>query len=136
VASDYREQHDLAKTMPEKAAEMDRILQNYVEEVGGGDVTDVYQAYFEELEDSEQRAELNFQRKMATLEEMRPADIDAQKTALKNELEQKKRGFRVKRETCKEQKPWPSWYHSARKATEQKMGIDKKGNVKENKIAD
>jgi len=136
VVSDYRELHDLAKTMPEKVTEMDRILRDYIEEVDGGDVEDVYQAYFEELDNFEQRAGRSFQQKMAKLKKMQPADIDEQKAALRNELQQKKRSFRTKREFCRAQMGWPSWYDSARKATEQKMGVDKKGNVKNKRIAD
>ncbi len=113
VSSDYREQHDLAKTMPEKVAEMDRILRDYVEEVDGGDVADVYQAYFEELDTFEQRAKLSFQKKLEVLEKTRPADIDAQKIQIKNELEEKIRKLHANRKKCMAQMTWPSWYDGA-----------------------
>jgi arylsulfatase A-like enzyme len=115
VKDDYREQHDLAKAMPERTAEMDRILRNYIEEVDGADVKDVYQAQFDTLDESEQRAELTFQKKLETLEKENPADIDAQRTRLQQELEEKKQGFYGKRERCKAQMTWPSWYEGAKR---------------------
>jgi hypothetical protein len=42
VATDYAEQNDLASKMPEKAAELDRIRAQYVKEVDGGTIEEVY----------------------------------------------------------------------------------------------
>jgi arylsulfatase A-like enzyme len=42
VAKDYAEQNDLASKMPEKAAELDRIRGQYIDEVDGGTIEEVY----------------------------------------------------------------------------------------------
>jgi hypothetical protein len=80
------------------------------------------------LDDSEQKAELNFQKKMETLEETKPADIDAQKAELKNELEKKKREVRTKRQINKAQMSSHSWREGAKKEALESMGVDKQGN--------
>jgi len=129
VAEDYQEQHDLAAVMPEKTAELDRIRQQYIDKVDGGRVEDVYAAYVEFLDDAEQKAEHSFKKKMETLEQTNPPDIDAQKTRLKNELEKKKREFYAKRRINKAQMSSHSWREGAKKEAMERMGVDKKGNV-------
>lgn len=129
VAEDYREQHDLAAEMPEKTAELDRIRQRYINKVDGGRVADVYAAYVEFLDDAEQKAESSFQKKMETLEQTNPPDIDVQKTRLKNELEKKKREFYAKRGINKAHMSNHSWREGAKKEAMERMGVDKKGNV-------
>ena len=129
VAEDYREQHDLAAEMPEKTAELDRIRQRYINKVDGGRVADVYAAYVEFLDDAEQKAESSFQKKMETLEQTNPPDIDVQKTRLKNELEKKKRELYAKRRINKAHMSNHSWREGAKKEAMERMGVDKKGNV-------
>ena len=129
VAEDYREQHDLAAEMPEKTAEMGRIRQRYINKVDGGRVADVYAAYVEFLDNAEQKAKSSFQKKMETLEQTNPPDIDVQKTRLKNELEKKKRGFYAKRGINKAQMSNHSWREGSKKEAMERMGVDKKGNV-------
>jgi DNA-binding protein Fis len=50
VVTDMGEKNNLISTMPEKAKELDQLLQNYVEEVGGWDIEDVYAERLGELE--------------------------------------------------------------------------------------
>ncbi|MCH2209169.1 MAG: sulfatase [Lentisphaerales bacterium] len=50
VATDMGEKNNLISTMPEKAKELDQLLQNYVKEVGGWDIEDVYAERLGELE--------------------------------------------------------------------------------------
>lgn len=50
VATDMGEKNNLIKKMPEKAQEMDRVLQEYLKEVGAWKIDDVYAARFRELE--------------------------------------------------------------------------------------
>jgi len=129
VAEDYREQHDLAAEMPEKTVELDRLRQRYINKVDGGRVADVYAAYVEFLDNAEQKAKSSFQKKMETLEQTNPPDIDAQKTRLKNELEKKKREFYAKRGINKAHMSNHSWREGAKKEAMERMGVDKKGNV-------
>jgi arylsulfatase A-like enzyme len=129
VKDDYREQYDLAKSMPEKTAEMDLILRNYITEVNGADVKEVYQAFFEGMDNFEQRAELKFQKEMDELEKQKPVDIDVQRNKLQKELEEKKLGFDAKRKRCKAQMTWPSWYNSAKESTSNLSGINKQSNT-------
>jgi len=44
VAKDYAEQNNLASKMPKKAAELDRIRAQYIDEVDGGTIEEVYAA--------------------------------------------------------------------------------------------
>jgi arylsulfatase A-like enzyme len=49
VATDMGEEKNLVESMPEKAAEMDKLLKAYVEKVGGWDIDDVYAERLGEL---------------------------------------------------------------------------------------
>ena len=129
VATDYREQHDLAAVMPERTAELNRIRQQYVDKVDGGRVQDVYAAYAEFLDDVEHRARNSFQKKMETLERTNPPDMDAQKAKLKDELEQKKRELYAKRGINKAHMSSHSWREGVQKEAMERMGMDKKGNA-------
>ena len=53
VAEDYSEQNDLSKSLPEKSAEMERVLLDYIKEVDGGDVKEVYAAYLRWIDENE-----------------------------------------------------------------------------------
>jgi len=130
VNEDYREQHDLAQSMPEKAAEMDRILRNYIDEVDGGDVKDVYQAHYELLDEFERREKVAYTKKLEALEKGQPTDIEEQKARLKEEHEMKQRSFYAKRKIQKRQETWPGWYTTARKEVEAEIGMTKGGKIK------
>ncbi len=129
VAEDYREQHDLAAKMPEKTEELNRIRQQYIDEVDGGKMEDVYAAYMEWLNEGLLNREASFKKQMETLEKTQPADIEAQKKVLLDELEAKKRETRAKLEINKAQMSSHSWREGAKKEAMERMGMDKKGNV-------
>lgn len=131
VADDYREQHDLAAEMPEKVAELNRIRQEYIDEVDGGKLEDVFAAYNDWLDEAELKAEEGVQKKIAALEKDKPADIEAQKAALKEELEAKKRGIWVKRQINKVHMASTSWREGEREEAMESLAFDKKGNVKQ-----
>ena len=129
VKDDYREQHDLAASMPEKVSEMDKILRDYIDEVDGGDVTDVYQALYETIDDFSMREETAYKRRMEELIAKNPSDLDAQKVALTEAHEQKKRSHFATREITKRQATWPDWYSTARKTVEAEIGMSKGGKI-------
>ena len=129
VVEDYSEQNDLSKSLPEKSAEMERVLLDYIKEVDGGDVKEVYAAYLRWINENEARSTESYQRQLEKLEKEKPADYAKQKAALEEQQEQKKREFLAKREICKGQMTWPSWYDSAKQTTTNRLGIDKQGNI-------
>ena len=128
VATDYREQHDLASDMPEKTATLNRIRQQYIDSVDGGKVSDVYAAYGEFLDNIEQRAEASFEKKMQMLEQTNPAHMDVQKEKLRQELAQKKREVYAKRGINRAHMASHSWREGVQQEAMERMGMDKKGN--------
>jgi hypothetical protein len=126
---DYREKNDLAQKMPKKVASMDKILRTYIEEVDGGDVKDSYRAFYETMDDFEDRADENHKRKMKELDANMPSDYEKQKSLIDKELELKKRGFFANRAITKRQETWPGWYGTARKTVEAEIGMTKGGKL-------
>ena len=133
VVEDYSEQNNLSRSLPEKSAEMERILLNYIKEVDGGDVKEVYAAYFRWIDENEAKSTEYYKKQLEKHEKEKPADYAEQKLALEKKQEQEKRGFYAKREICKGQMTWPSWYNSAKQSTTNRLGIDKQGNIIEKK---
>ena len=129
VVDDYGEEHDLAESMPEKIASMDKILRAYIDEVDGGDVKDSYQAFYETMDDFEGRAEEDHRRKMKKLEDNKPSDYQEQKAIIDQELELKKHKFFANRAITKKQETWPDWYDTARKTAEAEIGMTKGGKL-------
>jgi arylsulfatase A-like enzyme len=129
VKDDYREQHDLAASMPEKVSEMDKILRNYIDEVDGGDVTDVYQAIYETLDDFEKRNETAHKKRLEALDASQPVDLEAQRAKLIEAYETKKRSYYANREIIKRQETWPDWYTTSRKTVEAEIGMTKGGKI-------
>ena len=115
VATDYAEQQDLAKRMPQKAKEMDRIRKRYLEKVDGGTMPDVYAAYFEWLDQSLQKKEERFGRDLESLRQKNPPDIEQQRGKLEAELEAAKREHAEKTAICKDQMKNLSWRESLRR---------------------
>ena len=129
VNEDYRELNDLAESMPEKTSEMSKILSDYIDEVDGGSVQDVYQAQYETLDDYEQRAESTYEKRLKALEASQPADLEAQKAKLTEAYELKKRSRYATRQITKRQETWPDWYTTARKTVEAEIGMTKGGKI-------
>lgn len=129
VKDDYRELNDLAESMPEKTAEMDKILRDYIKEVDGRDVSDVYQAQYATLDEFERREMEGFPKRMKSLTDKNPSDIEAQKAKLIDDHETKMRSFKAKRAITKRQENWPGWYTTARKEVEAELGMTKGGKI-------
>lgn len=128
VAEDYVEQNDLASAMPEKVKEMDRIRQQYIDEVDGGEMEDVYAAYFEILEESRRRSEEKYLSSIEALRQEKPADFEAQKAKLDAAWEKDKREYQVKTEICKAQMTNTSWRETLNQEVMKRLGVvDKKG---------
>ena len=68
LKNDYSEKQNLAKAMPEKAAELDKILSDYLKSIDAEDVQDVYQARLEELDHFEAQSRDIFTRESARLD--------------------------------------------------------------------
>ena len=68
LKNDYSEKQDLSKVMPEKVAEMDKVLTKYLEEIDAEDVQDVYVARLEELDHFEAQARDIYARESARLD--------------------------------------------------------------------
>jgi hypothetical protein len=134
VAEDYRERYNLAAKMPDKAAEMDRIRQRYIEEVDGGNVEEVYDAYVEWLNDGLQNRKASFQKQMEALEEENPADIDARKAKLIEELAAKEREHYAKSAINKVHRANHAWYEGVAQEAIANLGVDKKGNPTVSKV--
>jgi arylsulfatase A-like enzyme len=133
VATDYREQNDLSNSMPETAAQMEKDLLEYIEEVNGADVQDIYESYFRWLdEESKMQSEIH-KKNLAELEAKAPEDMDKKKKALQASYEQKLRSSMVKKEICKEQMKNNSWYSVRKNEVTKRLGIDKQGRYLKDK---
>ena len=78
LKNDYSEKFNLAREMPEKAAELDRVLSDYLVSIDAEDVQDVYQARLEELDHFEAQSREIFARESARLDPVADADKIAQ----------------------------------------------------------
>ena len=68
LKSDYSEKFDLVREMPEKAAELDKVMSDYLVSIDAEDVQDVYQARLEELDHFEAQSREIFARESARLD--------------------------------------------------------------------
>lgn len=93
--TDYSEQHDLARSMPEKVAEMDKMLTDYLETIDAEDVQDVYQARLEELDHFEAQSRDIYARESARLD---PVADAAKLKELKKHLDDNLERFEKNRE--------------------------------------
>jgi arylsulfatase A-like enzyme len=128
VATDYAEQQDLAERLPKKAKEMDRILRQYVDQVDGGAMRDVYAAYFEWLDEGLRKKEERFGRDLESLKEKNPPDFKKQRERLEADLQTAKRQHAAKTAVCKDQMTNPSWRDTRKNEVVKRLGVDKKGN--------
>ena len=78
LKNDYSEKFNLAREMPEKAAELDKVLSDYLVSIDAEDVQDVYQARLEELDHFEAQSRAIFARESARLDPVADADKLAQ----------------------------------------------------------
>jgi arylsulfatase A len=129
VAADYAEKHDLAQQLPEKVKEMDRTLRQYVEKVDGGDMSEVYAAYFEWLDEGLRKKEERFGRDLKSLKQKNPPDFEKQRAKLEADLQASKREYAAKTAICKDQMKNPSWRDTRKNEVVKRLGVDKKGNL-------
>jgi arylsulfatase A-like enzyme len=95
LKNDYSEKFNLAREMPEKAAELDKVLSDYLVSIDAEDVQDVYQARLEELDHFEAQSRAIFARESARLDPVADADKIAQ---LKKRLDDNLLRFEKNRE--------------------------------------
>jgi len=128
VAKDYSEQHDLAKKMPEKVKDMDRIRQQYVEEVDGGKIEDMYATVLEGLDEGLENSERNYLKNIENLKKKGSGDYKSQKAKLDAEWEIRKREHLVKTEISKAHSLNTSWRSTNKDEVMKRLGVsDKKG---------
>ena len=72
--------------MPEKVASMDAIREQYIKDVDGGQMAEVYPALYDLMDEFSRRAHETYQRDLAALQAKNPADFDAQKAVLLKSL--------------------------------------------------
>ena len=129
VATDYSEQYDLAEEMPEKVAEMDRIRQQYVQNVDGGTMPEVYAAYADWMETTRKNAEQKYSREVASLRKHNPADPGKGLAKLEANWEKTKRSYVVKRALIEDHMRETSWYGQDQEKVIKRLGMDKQGNL-------
>jgi len=128
VATDYVEQQNLTERMPEKAKQLDDILAQYVDEVDGGVMSDVYAAYFQWLDDGLRKKEERIERELETLKQKNPPGFEQQRAMLEADLQAVRREHLVKTAICKDQMTNDSWRESAKEEVVKRLGFDKQGN--------
>ena len=128
VATDYSERQDLSEQIPEKASEMNQVLRLYVDNVDGGNISDVYAAYFDWVDDSFRKKESRIQRNLESLTQKNPPDFEKQSANLQAELQAAKREHATKRAICEDQMENHSWRESRKNEVMERLGVDKKGN--------
>ena len=128
VATDYAEQQDLAERMPEKVKDMDRIRKQYIEEVDGGTVLDVYAAYFQWLDEGLRKKEERLGHDIEALKQENPPNLEEQLSKLQADLQAAKCEHASKTAICKDQMENPSWRETRKDEVMKRIGMDKKGN--------
>ncbi|MDG1894339.1 MAG: sulfatase [Fuerstiella sp.] len=129
VAKDYAEKHDLSGKMPQKVAEMDRIRQQYVQNVDGGTMPEVYEAYSDWMGASRKNAEQKYDKDVASLKERNPVDLVKGLAKLKSNWEKSKRSYVVKRALIEDHMQESSWYRQDQDKVIKRLGMDKQGNL-------
>jgi arylsulfatase A-like enzyme len=129
VVKDYVEQNDLAAKMPKKVKELDQIREQYIEEVDGGKIEEVYAAYFDVVDGFESNSKNRYLENIEKLKQKKTADYETQKAKLDADWEKEKRAYYVKREVCKAQMTNNSWRETGKVDVTKRLGIDKKGNI-------
>ena len=129
VKEDYREENDLSKEMPEKIAQLDKLLRDYVQSVDGGEVEDVYQAALDTFDGFEKSHRKAYETKRSKLIKSNPTDLDAQLVKLREDLDKKLLAIKVKREMIKDQRNYGDWHSGAAVSTMKRIGIKKSGEI-------
>ena len=89
LKSDYREQKNLASTMPEKVKEMDKACREYVKKVDGGTAERVRHAHLKLMDHFSQQSIDGYRNKLADLKEQKFPDFEDQKAKMLKDLNEK-----------------------------------------------
>ena len=131
IKTDYREEHDLASTMPKRVAEMDAIREQYVRDVDGGTIQQVRQALYDLMDEFSRRSREAFQKKLIALEAENAPDVAVQKTALLKELNSKLIKNEINKEKCRRFASSQSWRESPPKSEPEEAVRDRWIDVSE-----
>ena len=115
LKTDYREEHNLYETMPDKVASMDSIRREYVEEVNGGTAEQVRDALYKTMDRFGNQSKEGFRKKVTDLEKENPPNLAAQKAALLNDLNEKLKKNELNKEKTRLQTDFHSWRESSPK---------------------
>ena len=91
IKTDYREEHDLSKEMPERVATMDAARQKYIDRVDGGSAEQVREAYYKLMDKFSKQSKDGYKKDLAKLKASNPANFKTQKAALLKALNDKLR---------------------------------------------
>ena len=86
IIEDYEQVHDLSASMPEKVASMEAVRQQYVDEVDGGRIEQVYDALYDLMDEFSRRARVSYESQLAQLKAENPANLAERKAALLAEM--------------------------------------------------
>jgi arylsulfatase A-like enzyme len=89
LKTDYREEKNLASTMPEKVKEMDQACRKYVKKVEGGTAEQVRRAHHELMDHFIQQSIDGYKNKLAALKKEDLPDFDTRKVTMLKELNEK-----------------------------------------------
>ena len=107
---------------------MDRIRQQYIDDVDGGKIEDVYAAYLEIQDEQRSKIDKRYLMDIDKLKNKNPADFKAQKAKLDAAWEKEKRKNIFAVEKCKTQMTDGYWYENDRVDATTILGFDKQGN--------
>ncbi|MBC8434691.1 MAG: sulfatase-like hydrolase/transferase [Verrucomicrobia bacterium] len=109
IKDDYREENNLAESMPEKVASMDKLRQDYVDKVDGGSADDVREAQFKEQDEGAEQSKRIYKNKLAALKKQNAPDFEAQKAKLLKELNAKLMKNEINKEKGRRHAQLHSW---------------------------
>ncbi len=116
LKADYAEKTDLARSMPEKVAQLDAVLTRYLKSIDAEDVKDVYQARFEELDRFERMTLDLHKRDLArAMKAEEGAALAATKERLKKKRNEDLLRFDRNRKECAENMKATHWAGAAPK---------------------
>ena len=131
VKTDYREEQDLASSMPEKAAAMDAVRQRYIDEVNGGRIEDVYRALYETMDEFSERSRDGFRKDLAKLKVQKPADFEAKKKKLLEKLNESLMKHEITKERTRIYSKMNTWRKHSPKSEAEKVVMRNWTNVTE-----
>jgi arylsulfatase A-like enzyme len=115
LKTDYREEKNLAPSMPEKVKEMDEICRKYVKKVKGGTAEQVRQAHHKLMDHFGQQSIDGYRNKLADLKEQKLPDFDVQKAKMLKDLNAKLFKNLVKKEKTNLHRNLHAWREGTEK---------------------